>query len=125
MSFSYALRRIGDVVVLDLSGRLVFGQGAPHSLQEAVREQVAQGSKHILINLRDVTQTDTGGLGAMVALLTTLAKSGCTVRFCGANGSVLEVLQMTRLDTVLKASEDEATAMAAFPAKALRKSSVA
>jgi anti-sigma B factor antagonist len=125
MSFNYALRRVGDVVVLDLSGRLVFGQGAPHTLRELVREQIEQGSKNILINLREVNYTDTGGLGAMVAVLATVTNHGCTLRFCEAKGSVLEVLRMTRLDSVLKVSDDETTAIGAFSTKHLRKSSVA
>jgi anti-anti-sigma factor len=124
MSFNYALRRVGDVVVMDLSGRLVFG-GAPHTLHELVREQIQQGCNKILINLRDVNYTDTGGLGAMVAVLSTVTKQGGTLRFCEAKGSVLEVLRMTRLDAVLKASDDETTAIGAFSAKHLLKSSVA
>ncbi len=125
MSFNYALRRVGDVVVLDLNGPLVFGQGAPQTLHKIVREQVEQGTKNILINLREVNCTDTGGLGAMVAVLTTVTNHGGILRFCEAKGSVLDVLRMTRLDTVLNASGDEAAAIATFSAKHLRRTSVA
>ncbi len=121
MSFNYALRWAGDVLVIDLSGRLVFGHDAPHTLRNLVRAQLEQGYKKILINLRDVSYTDTGGLGAMVVVLTTTTNEGGILRFCEAKGSVLEVLRKTRLDTVLKAGDDEATAIEAFSAKQLHK----
>ena len=123
MSFHHAVRRVGDVVVLDLGGRLVFGQGAPHILHELVAEQIAQGAKNILVNLRGVNYVDTGGLGAMVRVLATVTKHGGNLRFCEAQGTALEVLEMTRLDTVLKAAEAEAETIAAFSPK--RKASVA
>ena len=125
MSLNYAIRRIGDVVVLDLSGRIVFGQGAPHVLHELVREQINQGCRKIFINLKDLHQTDTAGLGALVSALSTVTSNGGTLRFCEANERLRELLRMTRLDTVLNVSVDEATAIEAFTAKHLRKSSVA
>ena len=114
MSFSYALRRVGGVVVLDLSGRLVFGEGATRMLDEAVREQIDQGCQNILINLRDLSYTDTGGLGSMLRVLTAVTERGSTLRFCEAKGRVLDVLRATRLDSVLKATEDETVAIGTF-----------
>jgi anti-anti-sigma regulatory factor len=60
MSLSYAIRQIGDVTVLDLSGRVSLtetpsGPGGEVLLHELVRNAVKTGSKKILINLRDVT----------------------------------------------------------------------
>ncbi len=125
MSFHCALRRVGDVVVLDLSGRFVFGEDIPRKLDEIVREQVEQGQKHVLINLQNVTYTDTGGLGAMLRVLTEVTERGGILRFCEANGTVLDVLRATRLDSVLNATQDEPTAIKAFPEKQLGKSSAA
>ncbi len=90
MSFNCALRRVGDVVVLDLNGPLAFGQGAPQTLHKIVREQVEQGTKNILINLREVNRTDTGGLGAMVAVLTTVTNQGALCAFAKRRGASLK-----------------------------------
>ncbi len=120
MEFKYEIRQVGDVTVLDLGGRMVFGQGAPHQLHEVVREQIRQGRKKILINLRDLGKPDTSGLGALVSALTTVANHGGVLRFCSANKGVAELLRMTRLDTVFKVAADEASAMEAFSARQQR-----
>ncbi len=125
MSFHCELRRVGDVVVLDLSGRFVFGDGASLAFDQLVREQIQQGCKNVLINLEKVNYTDTGGLSAMLRVLTTVTEHGGTLRFCGAKGTVLEVLQVTRLEHVLNAGDDEATAIASFAEKRLGKGSAA
>ncbi len=125
MSFDCALRRVGEVVVLDLSGRFVFGEDLPRKLDELVREQIEQGRKNILINMQSLSYTDTSGLGAMLRVLTESKEHGGMLRFCGAKGPVLDVLRATRLDTVLNANDDEATAIKAFAEKALGNSSAA
>ncbi len=125
MSFKYAIRQVGDVTVLDLNGRLVFGQGAPHLLHELVREQIKQGNKKILVNLHEMSYTDTSGLGGLVSALTTVTNSGGTLRFCAANDRVIELLRMTRLDTVLKVSPNEDAAIEEFTPRHLGRSSVA
>lgn len=114
MSFHCALRRVGDVAVLDLSGRFVFGDGASLAFDQLVREQIQQGCKNVLINLENVQSTDTGGLSAMLRVLTAVTEHGGNLRFCGAKGNLLEVLQVTRLEHVLNAGDDEATAIASF-----------
>ena len=118
MSFHCALRRVGDVVVFDLSGRFVFGDGASLAFDQVVNEQIQQGCKNVLINLENVNYTDTGGLSAMLRVLTAVTEHGGTLRFCGAKGTVHEVLQVTRLDHVLNAGDDEATALASFAQRA-------
>ena len=121
MSFQYALRRVGDVVVLDLSGRLVFGEDTLRKLDDLVHEQMKQGFNYILINLQRLNVTDTGGLGARV--FTKVSEHGGILRFCEAKGTVLDVLRATRLDTVLNADDDEATAIKALSEKHLGKTS--
>ncbi len=118
MSFHCAVRIVGDVAVLDLSGRFVFGDGASLAFDQLVQEQIRQGRKNVLINLGNINYTDTGGLSAMLRVFTTVTEHGGSLRFCGAKGTVLEVLHVTRLDNVLNADDDEATAIASFANRA-------
>ncbi len=117
MEFKYTVRQVGDITVLDLSGRMLFGSGAPHQLHELVREQIRQGHKKILINLRGMDKPDTSGLGALVSALTTVANHGGMLRFCAANKGVTELLRMTKLDSVFKVTADESSGMEALSAK--------
>jgi anti-sigma B factor antagonist len=120
MSMNYAERQIGDVTVLDLSGRIVlcdtvvFGPGAPHLLHDLVREQAKQGHKKILLNLRGIDYVDSSGLGELVSALSSVLNNGGQLRFCDANERVHDLLLVTHLDGVLYFSTDEAAAIEAF-----------
>ena len=120
MSMHCAVRRVGDVSVLDLSGRIalsdkvVHGPGAPHLLHDLVREQAKQGHKKILMNLRGVDYVDSSGLGELVSALSSVLNNGGHLRFCDANQRVRDLLFVTHLDRVLYFSSDEAEAIEAF-----------
>src|SRR5437773_12489882 len=62
MAFSLKTRRVGTVVVVDMSGRLAAGEAAL-ALRAAVRAAVDDGSQKFVFNLGDVTHIDSSGLG--------------------------------------------------------------
>ncbi len=119
MSLSYAIRQIGDVTVLDLSGRVSLtetpsGPGGKVLLHELVGNTVKTGSKKILINLRDVTYIDSSRLGELVSCSTTAHKQGADMKVCNANLRVNDLLVITSLKAVLSAHPDEEAAFQAF-----------
>jgi anti-sigma B factor antagonist len=120
MSMNCAVRQVGDVTVLELSGRIVlyetvaFGPDARHRLHDLVREQTRQGHKKLLLNLRDISYVDSSGLGELVSALSSVLNNGGRLRFCNANERVRDLLFVTHLDRVLSFSTDEAAAIEAF-----------
>jgi len=78
MSMEYHARQVGDVIILDVMGRLdvgtvlAFGAGQGIPLREVVRDFAARGQTKIVLNLRDVTYIDSSGIGELVAGVTTL-----------------------------------------------------
>jgi anti-sigma B factor antagonist len=119
MSLSYAIRQIGDVTVLDLSGRVSltetpFGPGGEVLLHELVRNTVKTDSKKILINLREVTYIDSSGLGELVACSTTAHNQGADMKVCNASPRVNDLLVITSLRAVLSAYPDEEAGLQAF-----------
>lgn len=119
MSLSYATRQIGDVTVLDLSGRVSLtetpsGPGGEVLLHEVVRNTVKTGSKKLLINLRDVTYIDSSGLGELVSCSTTAYNQGADMKVCNASPRVNDLLVITSLRAVLSAYPDEEAALHAF-----------
>ena len=126
MSMNYSVRQVGDVTVLDLSGRislgegLAFGAGSALELHELVRDFVVKGSKKIVLNLRHVTYIDSSGLGELVSCMTTVQNQGGQMRFCNTTERVGDLLRMTHLDSVLHCDKEEASALQALsaPAKA-------
>jgi anti-sigma B factor antagonist len=106
-------RRIGDVTILDLKGRLVFDDG--ESLVRArIDDLLQQGRIHILVNLRDVTYVDSCGIGVLVAKFVSLRRQGGDLRFVHATPRSQRLMVITRLIDVFRIFESEADAIASF-----------
>ncbi len=108
-------RIIGSVIVLDLSGKLVMGEGAG-LLKDKVRSAVFQGHKHILLNLAGVDYMDSTGLGELIAAYTTVTRQGGAIKVVGLTKRVSDLLAITKVLTVFDVHESEAEALKSFPA---------
>jgi anti-sigma B factor antagonist len=113
MSAKATVRKAGNVAIVDLAGRIVLGDGSG-VVRETIKNLVASGQKHILLNLRGVTYLDSAGLGEIVGSYATVTNLGGDVRLLHAQGKVKELLTITKLYTVFIAYEDEAAALKAM-----------
>ena len=68
-------RTVGDVVILDLHGKILIGEG-DDALREAVNRLADGGKTKILLNLADVPYVDSAGLGEIVRCYTTVSQQG-------------------------------------------------
>jgi len=68
-------RTIGDVVVLDIKGRVQLGEG-DEMLKDKVNSLLNQGRKKIVLNLAEVPYIDSAGLGEVVRTFTTVSRQG-------------------------------------------------
>lgn len=106
-------RRIGDVTVLDLKGRLVFDEGDA-VLRSHINSLVADGRMHILLNLRDVTYVDSCGVGVLIAKYVSLRRKGGDLRLVHVTTRSRRLLQITKLVDVFRIFDNEADAVASF-----------
>ena len=106
-------RQIGDVTVLDISGRITLGEGNV-ALREIARELADKGQKRVVLNLGEVTYMDSSGLGELVKTLTTIRNKGGELKLVNLPKRVSDLLQMTRLSAVFDIRKDEASAIASF-----------
>jgi anti-sigma B factor antagonist len=113
MSMKYKIRQVGDVTVLDLSGRITLGEGSV-TLRDAVREVLASNSKKILLNLAEINYIDSSGIGELVSAFTTVKNAGGQLKLLSLTKKVHDLLQITKLLTVFDVSDDEASAVASF-----------
>ena len=58
-------RRIGSVVILDLQGKILLGDG-DIQLKEYIARLIEQGERRILLNMAGVPYMDSSGLGEVV-----------------------------------------------------------
>jgi len=113
MSVKLNIRQVGDVTVIDVSGRVTLGEGSS-AIREAMRDQTDKGNKKILLNLGEVSYIDSTGIGELVAGFTTVANDGGTVKLLGLTKRVKDVLLITKLYTIFEVFEDEAEAARSF-----------
>ena len=106
-------RSVGDVTVVDLTGKLNLGE-ATQQLHDKINSLLQQDRKNIVLNLGEVTSVDSGGLGELVRTLTTMRKHEGSLKIANLPTRVQDLLVMTRLVTVFETFEDEAAALKSF-----------
>src|SRR4051812_2482036 len=113
MSLNISARKLDNVTVLDLSGRLVLGDGSG-ALREQLKSLVTGGEKSILLNLANVTYIDSSGLGALVSGYTSVAGQQGKLKLLNLTTKVHDLLQITKLLTVFETYDNEKTAIGSF-----------
>jgi anti-sigma B factor antagonist len=106
-------RRVGDVTLLDLKGRLVFDEGDA-DLRERVNDLVAQGRLKIVVNLRDVTYIDSCGLGVLIAKYVSVRQKGGNVKLLHLSSRSHRVIDICGLQKVFEAFDSEDAAITSF-----------
>jgi anti-sigma B factor antagonist len=113
MSVKLSTRKVEDVTVVDVNGRITLGEGSS-ALRDEIRGLIEKGDKKILLNLSDVTYIDSSGIGELVSGFTSVANSGGTLKLLGLTKRVKDLLQITKLYTVFDVHEEEAHAIKSF-----------
>jgi len=106
-------RQAGDVTILDCSGSIRMGDGAV-LLRNVIRGLNEQGSKKILLNLHEVKNVDSSGIGELIANYTTLSRDGGQLKLLKLTDKIRDLLVITKLLTVFDAYDDEAEALNSF-----------
>jgi anti-sigma B factor antagonist len=120
MTMGSSTRQSDDVTILDLTGRLslgeavAFGPGSGLVLKETVQDLAKKGRKNLLLNLAGITYVDSSGVGQLVGGMTSARGQGVTLKLLRPNKQVLDLLKLSKLDTVFEIFDDEATAVASF-----------
>jgi len=116
MSLQLSERAIGDVVVVDLSGKITLGDGGDAMLKDKVRSLLQQGRKKMILNLGEVSYIDSAGLGELVQAYATVSKNGGGLKPLNATKRIKDLLAITKLLTVFETYESEAEAVTSFSA---------
>lgn len=106
-------RQVGDVTVLDLSGKLTLTDSAGR-LKDKVNSLIFQGNKKVVLNLGELSYMDSSGLGEIVACHTTVSRGGGTIKLANIGGRIKDLLVMTKLLTVFDCYDTEQEALSAM-----------
>jgi anti-sigma B factor antagonist len=110
-------RKIGDVTVVDVSGKITLGEGGDAVLKDKMRSLVQQGQTKLLLNLADVSYIDSAGLGEIVQSYATVNKSGGSLKLLNLTKRIKDLLSITKLLTVFETFDSEAEAVTSFAAR--------
>ena len=110
-------RAVGDVVVLDLKGKITLGKG-DELLKDKVNSVVNQGHKKIVLNLAEVPYIDSAGLGEIVRTFTTVSRQGGNLKLLNLTKRITDLLAITKLLTVFETFDTENDAIRSFSASA-------
>jgi anti-sigma B factor antagonist len=90
----------GDAMVVECSGRLIAGTTDP--LRGEVKALFPR-TKHVILDLTNVTQMDSMGLGSIVSLYVSAKAAGCDLKLINLSRRVREIFRVTNLLTVFEA----------------------
>ena len=107
------VRKSGDVVIVDLSGKLSAGLG-DQILHDTINELLAADWKKILLNMSAVSFLDSAGLGELVAGLKTSRNLGASLKILNASERVHSTLFISRLLPIFQIFQDEDEAVKSF-----------
>jgi anti-anti-sigma factor len=112
VALSITQRTIGEVAVLECSGRIVEGTETA-SLDRQVRDlQVVY--RYFVLDLHDVAFVDSAGLGLLVRLLSRLRRASGDLKLSGVAPNIQKSLNVSRLNSVLASYDNVDAAVAAF-----------
>ena len=107
-------RTVGDVVIVDVSGKVTLGDGGGVLLRDKMHSLVQQGQKKVLLNLGDVSYVDSAGLGEIVQSYATVTKNGGKLKLLNVTKRIKDLLSITKLLTVFECHDTEAEALNSF-----------
>jgi anti-sigma B factor antagonist len=103
----------GGVTVVSVEGDLVLGPPEA-AFKRTISELLERGRVNLLVDLGKVRYLDSSGLGALVRALSESQKEGGQTKLLNAGPRILQILEITRLDSVFEIYDDKEKAVSSF-----------
>ncbi|MEE9235526.1 MAG: STAS domain-containing protein [Candidatus Acidoferrales bacterium] len=101
------------ITLVKLHGRLITPEESSW-LRQRLKEQMAAQKTRFLVDLGDVTETDSGGLGTLVELAISARKWGGDLKLLNASEKIKQPFHLTRLYASFEWFTSEQEALASF-----------
>ena len=112
MPLTFQSRPVGDITVIECSGRIV--EGAESARLQQHLNDLLPVHPHVVLHLGDVDFIDSSGIGLLVRFLARMQNARGNLKICAVSPKIAEVLRITKLHTIFDANESEAEAIAGF-----------
>ncbi len=113
MGLDIAEREREGITLMDLKGRITLGDEV--SLFRAAFEKLAALQEpKLILNMKAVDYVDSTGLGALVMCSTRFNQAKGVVKLVNVNRRNIELMVMTKIDTIFEVFDDETDAVNSF-----------
>jgi anti-sigma B factor antagonist len=102
----------GDITVIDCPRRL--DANVSEELKKIILDLIEDNKYKIVINLSDTKYVDSSGLGAIVSRISATRSNNGDVRLATKTRAILDLLDLTRLNKIIKCYDDVNTATNSF-----------
>jgi anti-sigma B factor antagonist len=109
-------QQIGDVTVVEMSGRLHLGNSLSYA-ENSINRLIDAGTRKLVIDLAQLEYIDSSGLGMLIYCGGRMEQGGGRMRVAGAGGPVARVFEIAHADRVLHFDADLASACANLTAE--------
>src|ERR1700728_1261885 len=113
MSLEIVQREQEGIVIIDLKGHLTLGEG-DLDFRTELDKLVRSEKSHVVLNLNDVSEIDTAGLGTLLFALAKLRKAGGGLALVNLKPSHIELLLEARVATVFEVFKTDQDAINSF-----------
>jgi anti-sigma B factor antagonist len=113
MDMTTSVRNVGDVTIVDISGRIALGDESA-ALRDLITELLSKGDRKIILDLADVNYIDSSGLGTLVSSFATARRQGGELKLVKLSDKVDDLMEVTRLYTVFDIADNEEEALQSF-----------
>ena len=120
MNLEIEQREKEGIFILDLKGRLVLGR-EDLAFRQRLQSLLDAGRHNVILNLKDVSNIDTTGLGTLVSWALRFRESGGKLVLLNLGGSQARLPDTLKLNTVFETYQDENAAVNSFfPERAIQ-----
>lgn len=112
MSLKIEVKHSGAVTVVSCQGAIIFGEEAS-KLRDRVKE-LAIDHHNLVLDMAQVSYVDSGGLGAIIGILTSVRNARGDMKLCCLSERVHHVFAITKLLNVVEIHNSVEEAVRAF-----------
>ncbi len=106
-------RKLGQIIILDLTGKITIGDGS-NKLRDEVNRLLEAGEREIILNFESTTYLDSSGIGELISRHTTTKNQGGHLKLLKLPKKIRDLLLVTKLLGVFETFENEQDAVLSF-----------
>lgn len=113
MQLEIQARKVGQIVILDLTGKITIGDGS-NKLRDEVNRLLEAGEREIILNFEHTSYLDSSGIGELISRHTTTKNQGGHLKLLKLPKKIRDLLLVTKLLGVFETFENEQDAILSF-----------